>query len=225
MRIKIPDNLTSLAYKAIRRSILEGRFDRDGKLTEESLAQQLGISKSPIREALTKLESDGLIRIQPRRGAYLRTFSPDEIRDLYDLREALEVHVVRTATLTAPLLKRLRASGRKLIELRARNDKTGYIEEDIAFHAALAEATGNRMLTRALENLQSQILLVRRKTYDLSSSTAASMHDAIVTALESNDRETAQALMREHISSVAKRLIEHLRSLEASAVEDSLVTR
>src|SRR5215469_14007133 len=97
-KLKIPSNLTTLAYNSIKEYILEGRLDEDSRLTEEFLSTQLGISKSPIREALNRLETEGLIRIEPRKGAYLRRLSVDEVAELYDLREALEAHVVRTAT-------------------------------------------------------------------------------------------------------------------------------
>src|SRR5215467_1470198 len=97
-KLKIPTNLTALAYRSIKDYILEGRLDEDSRLTEEFLSSQLGISKSPIREALNRLEAEGLIRIEARRGAYLRSFTNKEIDDLYDVREALEAHAVSTAT-------------------------------------------------------------------------------------------------------------------------------
>src|ERR1700690_3965204 len=87
-KIKIPSNLTVLAYESIKQHILEGRLDQDSRLTEDFLSKQLGISKSPIREALNRLEAEGLIRIEPRRGAYLQGFSLQDIAELYDLREA-----------------------------------------------------------------------------------------------------------------------------------------
>src|SRR5436190_22084868 len=109
-KLKIPTNLTSLAYKSIKEYILEGRLDEDSRLTEEFLSGQLGISKSPIREALNRLESEGLIRIEPRRGAYLRSYTAEEGNELYDFREALEVHVIRRAKVTSGLLNALRNS-------------------------------------------------------------------------------------------------------------------
>src|SRR5438876_11187946 len=96
-KLKIPANLTALAYNSIKEYILDGRLDESSRLTEEFLSGRLGISKSPIREALTRLEAEGLIRIEARRGAYLPSLTIKEIDELYDLREALEVHAVRTA--------------------------------------------------------------------------------------------------------------------------------
>src|SRR5574340_898893 len=96
-KLHIPSNLTSLAYDSIKRYILDGKLDEDARLTEEFLSTSLGISKSPIREALNRLETEGFIRIEPRRGAYLQEYSTQDIKDLYDLRNALETHAVHTA--------------------------------------------------------------------------------------------------------------------------------
>jgi len=209
-RLSIPHTLTTRAYDSIKAHILEGKLDEEQRLTEESLASQLGISKSPIREALNRLESEGLIRIAPRRGAYLPLFSLEELKELYDLREALEVHVARTAQVTPALLAELDKSVKHSRSLLSVNDKAKYIEEDVRFHALLADATENRELCRMLQNVQNRIWLSRRKTYDLSSSLAPDFHQAIVDALKQNNREEAQSVMRRHIANVRQRLVAFL---------------
>lgn len=209
-RLKIRPNLTSLAYRSIKEYILEGQVDDDTRLTEESLSGQLGISKSPIREALNRLEAEGLIRIEARRGAYLRSLSIKEVANLYDLREALETHAVRTGHFSADLLKDLKGSVKRQRQYLKQNEKSKYIDEDMSFHAALARATGNTMLCDALENLRNQIWLLRRKTYDLSSSSASDYHEMIVTALEAGDCKAAERVMSEHISDVRKKLVDSL---------------
>lgn len=209
-KLKIPTNLTSLAYKSIKEYILEGRLDENSRLTEEFLSGQLGISKSPIREALNRLEAEGLIRIEARRGAYLRSFTDKEVDDLYSLREALEVHAVRTGEFPPALVKELRASVKRQRTYLKANDKSKYIDEDVSFHATLARATGNARLCEVLQNVQNQIWLFRRKTYDISSSTAADAHDAIVDAIEKDDRKAAEEAASQHISDVRKKLLEHL---------------
>lgn len=209
-KIKIPSNLTHLAYESIKQYILDGRLNEDSRLTEESLANQLGISKSPVREALNRLETEGLIRIEPRRGAYLRGFAIKDIDELYDLREALETHVVHTAAIDAALLAELRQSIRRMREYLKDNDKRRYIDEDIHFHGTLANATGNERLSKMLENVQQQIWLFRRKTYDLSSSSAPDAHEAILTALESGRRAQAERAMSKHIAGVRQKLVDFL---------------
>lgn len=209
-KLTIPYTLTARAYDSIKEYILEGQLDEEGRLTEESLAKQLGISKSPIREALNRLESEGFIRIAPRRGAYLRRPTLEEIEELYDLREALEAHVTRTAHLTPGLLAELDESVKRMRLLLKANDKAKYIEEDVKFHALLANATRNRELCRVLQNVQNRVWLSRRNTYDLSSSLAPGFHQSIVNALRQNDREKAQIIMRQHIANVRERLVAFL---------------
>jgi DNA-binding GntR family transcriptional regulator len=209
-RIDIPSNLTTLAYNNIREYILAGRLDEESRLTEDFLSSQLGISKSPVREALNRLEAEGLIRIEPRKGAYLRRLTPVEINELYDTREALEAHVVRTATLTPALLAELRQSLKRQRALLKANDKPHYIGEDVRFHSLLAQATGNGYLCSMLDNIQNQIWLSRRKTYDLSGSSAPDYHEAIVKALAANDRPKAQQAMRDHVANVRQRLLHFL---------------
>jgi DNA-binding GntR family transcriptional regulator len=211
-KLRIPSSLTTLAYNSIKEYILDGRLDENSRLTEEFLSTQLGISKSPIREALNRLETEGLIRIEPRKGAYLRLLSPEEIGDLYDLREALETHVVRTLKLTPVLMEELHASLKRQRAFLKANDRPHYIEEDVHFHAELARATGNKHLCGVLENVQNQIWLSRRSAYDLSSSTAPDFHEAIVKALEDEDREKAESEIREHIRTVRKRLLQFLEN-------------
>lgn len=207
-KIRVPENLTTQAYRRIREFIIEGGMDDRERLTEEFLATQLGISKSPIREALTRLETEGLLRIEPRRGAYLRKYTAKEAEDLYDLREALEVHTIRTARITPRVVDGLRAHLRRMREHSLKNDKIPWIEEDSAFHNAIAEATGNKLLLNALENLQHQLWLFRRTTYDLTISHALVAHEEIVNSLEGGDRGQAEELMRKHISTSCRQLVE-----------------
>jgi DNA-binding GntR family transcriptional regulator len=214
-KLRVPDNLTTLAYKAIKNYIWEGRLDEGARLTEESVSTQLGISKSPVREALNRLESEGLISIEPRRGAYLRTFSIKEIADLYGLREALEVHAVASAQVTADLVDKLRQSVERSRSHLEANDKLRYITEDVHFHSLLALASGNERLAKSLENVQHQVWLFRRKTYDLYGSRAVASHAAIVQALGQGDKVAAQRLMREHISRVCGKLVAYLRERES----------
>jgi DNA-binding GntR family transcriptional regulator len=213
-KLKIPDNLTTRAYNTIKEHILDGRLDEDSRLTEGSLSSRLGISKSPIREALNRLEAEGLVRIEPRKGAYLRRLSMSEMNELYDLREALEVHVVRTAKVTPALLSELWQSVKRQRALLKANDKPHYIEEDVHFHAELARSTENGPLCTVLQNTQNQIWLCRRNTYDLSGSTAPDYHQSIVRALEDNDRARAQEIMREHIVNVRRGLLQFMEDQE-----------
>ncbi len=206
-KIDAPQNLTALAYDSIKSYILREDLDEETRLTEEFLSNQLGISKSPVREALNSLHTQGLIRIEARRGAYLRRFTAQEVKDLYELREALEVYAVGAAVVTPELLSELRESTRLIRKFLKANDRTSHIEEDTKFHELIALATGNAELCRVLANVQNQIWLCRRKTYDLSATTAPDAHKAILEALERGNRAEAQSAMQTHIALVPQRLI------------------
>jgi DNA-binding GntR family transcriptional regulator len=192
---KIP-NLTELTYRSIKQSLLDGTLKEQSRLTEESLASQLGISKSPVREALNRLEAEGLIRIESRRGAHVRRFSAKEVRDLYDLRVALEVHSIEAATITPKLLRDLGASVNRTKKFLLDGNKLAHIEEDM-----------NEELSRVLENVQQKSLLCRSKSYELSATTAPVAHQRIYLALKSGDKQEAQVAMREHILFVRDRLL------------------
>ena len=206
-KLEAPQNLTALAYDSIKAYILCEDLDEETRLTEEFLSSQLGISKSPVREALNSLHTEGLIRIEARRGAYLRRFSAKEVKDLYDLREALEVYATGVAVLTPKLISELRQSVQRTVKLLKSNNRHAHIDEDTRFHELIAFATENDELCRVLANIQSQIWLCRRKTYNLSSSTAPDAHLAILNALAKGNRKGAQAAMRSHIDFVRQRLL------------------
>ncbi len=211
-------NLTELAYLSIKQHLLSGEFAEGSRLTEEALSSQLGISKSPVREALTRLESEGLVVIESRRGAFVRNFSPRETRELYDMRELLEVHAVGIAKLTPEMLKDLAESVERTRRHLEAGDMVAHVEEDIRFHGIIAAATDNDELYRILENVQQKSLLSRAKTYHLSAGTAPTSHQKIYRALKAGDREAAQRAMREHIAFVRDSLLQSLESEEAAAL-------
>ncbi|MES2391177.1 MAG: GntR family transcriptional regulator [Acidobacteriota bacterium] len=206
---KIP-NLTELAYLSLKQRMLDGSLLEGARLTEESLASQLGISKSPVREALNRLESEGLVCIQPRRGAFVRTFSIDETRNLFDLRILLEVHAVGIAKVTSILLADLQQSiDRSRIYLEA-GDKVAHVEEDIRFHSMIASSTGNSEFYSVFEKVQHKTILSRSKTYHLAPTHAPVGHQKIYDALKRGDREEAQQAMGDHIRFLRDSLLEFL---------------
>lgn len=200
-------NLTELSYRSIKQSILNGTVERSTRLTEEYFASQLGISKSPVREALNRLEAEGLIRIEPRRGVYVRDFSPQEIQDLYDLRVVLELHSIAAADITPLLLAALLESIARTKEILIEGDKGKHIEEDFLFHRTIAEATGNAEFCRIFENVQQKTLLCRYKSYELSATTSPLAHKKIYQALKLGDKKTAQTAMQQHIVFVRDKLL------------------
>jgi DNA-binding GntR family transcriptional regulator len=200
-------NLTEMTYLSIKQSVLTGSIEPSFRLTEEHLATQLGISKSPVREALNRLETEGLIRIEARRGASVRQFSAKEIQDLYDLRVVLELHSISAAAITPALLDDLAGSIKRTEQILVAGDRLAHIEEDLRFHRTLAEATGNGELCRIFENVQQKSLLCRYKSYELSATSSPLAHKKIYKALKLGQLEDAQTAMKEHIVYVRDRLL------------------
>lgn len=200
-------NLTEMTYLSIKQSVLTGSIEPSFRLTEEHIATQLGISKSPVREALNRLETEGLIRIEARRGASVRQFSAKEIKDLYDLRVVLELHSISAAAITPELLNELSSSIKRTEQILVVGDRLAHIEEDLRFHRTLAEATGNGELCRIFENVQQKTLLCRYKSYELSATSSPLAHKKIYKALKHGPLEDAQAAMKEHIVYVRDRLL------------------
>jgi len=205
-------NLTELTYRSIKEQLLDGTLVEGTRLTEEQLANQLGISKSPVREALNRLEAEGLISIESRRGAYVREFSIKEVSDLYELREVLELHSIAAAEITQALLSEMAESIERTKKFLTAGDKLKHIEEDLRFHGMIASATGNAEFCRVFENIQQKSLLCRYRTYHLSGSTAPTGHGKIYHALKLQNREGAKLAMQEHIRFVKNRLLESLET-------------
>lgn len=200
-------NLTEMTYLSIKQSVLTGSIEPSFRLTEEHLATQLGISKSPVREALNRLEAEGLIRIEARRGASVREFTAKEIQDLYNLRVVLELHSISAAAITPAVLNELANSIKRTEQILAVGDRLAHIEEDLRFHRTLAEATGNGELCRIFENVQQKSLLCRYKSYELSATSSPLAHKKIYKALKLGQLEDAQNAMRDHIVYVRDRLL------------------
>ena len=218
LKIEKAPNLTELAYQSVKRHLFDGRVGEGSKLTEEWLSTQLGISKSPVREALNRLETEGLISIESRRGAYVRKFSLKEVKDLYELREVLEVHALSIVEITPEFLADLSASVAHTEQHLTEHNVMAHVEEDIRFHNRIAAATGNEELRRVLENVHQKSLICRSKSYHLSSSTAPLSHGKILEGLANGDRGAAREAMRDHIVFVRESLLKFLEEKEAALV-------
>jgi DNA-binding GntR family transcriptional regulator len=206
-------SLTDQAHRSIKRFILAGILDTGERLTESFFADQLGISKSPVREALNALQNEGLLRIEPRKGVYVHRFSAKEITDLYELREALEVFATQTVEVTGELVEGLRKSLERTQQLLDHDDKAAYIEEDILFHQMIVNHTGNEQLSRVHANIQDKLWLCRCQTYQLTSPDTPSAHKAITDALASFDRGAAREATQAHIRFVRNALLAGSESL------------
>src|SRR5204862_25361 len=132
----------------LREQILSGELEPGAELAEVALSEQLGVSRGPVREALGRLASEGLVIVRPRRGAVVRSLSKEEFLELYQVREALEMMAVRLAVprLSKDDLEDLQRLNQTMARHAERDEVARFFEANLAFHDRLLEASGNTTL-------------------------------------------------------------------------------
>jgi DNA-binding GntR family transcriptional regulator len=204
-RIASVENLTlwQRVYDQLRVGILEGELEPGTELAEVALSEQLGVSRGPIREAISRLAAEGLVSVRPRRGAVVRSLSKEEFLELYQVREALERMAVQLAVprLTDTELKELAALNEVMNASAAHDDIGGFFEANVAFHSRLLEASGNGTLQEVYRQLLGQLGRYRLRSLTLRGNLQRSVseHAAILRAAKRGDADRAAQLMAEHI--------------------------
>lgn len=172
---------------------------------EQALAQQYGISRTPLREALKVLASEGLVKLKPRRGCYVTEISARDLDEVFAVMALLEGECVAAAARTADAaaLQRLQEVHAELEAAAAAGDINRYFEANQAFHAELQRIADNRWLIQVVEDLRKVIKLSRHHSLSAEGRLQASLveHREILDALLARDAGRAEALMRSHIRS------------------------
>src|SRR5690349_1003798 len=186
----------------MREMILDGSLAPGERLNEVHLSQALGISRGPLREALRRLASEGLLNLVPHRGAFVPAFGPGQLADLYQLRIALEAHAAR---LVAELEDR---SGVEELA-RALDDAAALLDEqdsaaypaDQDFHGTLLRLAGNSALVEAAGSVSARISLARSRSASQPARARAALaeHRDILTAIVEGDADEAARLLRDHL--------------------------
>jgi len=204
-------SLASVAQGELERMILGGELAPGAKLTEMALADQLGISRGPLREAFRMLEEAGLVRTEKNRGVFVRDIPIDEAVEIFDLRAAMEELVGRRLAehITAAQLKEVRAMVDAMERAVKATDARGYHLLNLQFHERLVEMAGNGKLTAIYRKLIKELSLFRR--LNLADGwllpISAGEHRAIVKAIASGDAEAAGRAMFEHVMESKERTV------------------
>lgn len=203
--------LVDWVTESLREAILQGYFDPGERLDQDSIAEDLEVSRTPVREAIRVLESEGFVEIRPHRGAYIATLTPRDVEEIYEVRSLLEAEVVRRVTPHIPstVLSQLE---RSLAEGEARwqaGDVQGHYESDVFFHETVCKFAENTLLKELLVGLTNRIARVRRFAqrqpgYHLDQSFQE--HRAILEAMYRRDPDGAAAAMRSHLMNSAERI-------------------
>lgn len=203
------ETVSDQVYRTIREAIVSRQLNPGQRIVETALAEQLGVSKTPVREALLRLASVGLIDSDgTNRGGRVISPSLESIRSAYEIRTALEVEVARIVA--------KRGAGNDIevaheqadlcVERAEHDDRPGFRERDRNFHLALAEATKNPILARLVSNSLDLTWALRLRDAPVAAASleCAHQHIRVIEAIECNDVEAAGVAMREHVVKVER---------------------
>lgn len=225
----VPVNLDSykplrdLVLEAIREAIMNGSLQPRERLMEIQLAEELGVSRTPVREALRKLELEGFIVMVPRKGAYVSDLSMKDIADVFEIRAALEG---LAAALAAERITEdeLETMERLLVEKGDaihKEDIDKLVEVDTKFHEAMYKASRNERLSSIISNLREQIQRFRLTSLSVPGRKQDSLeeHRNILEAIQASDVQLARQLAQEHIENAENVLIDSLKKGSIPASE------
>lgn len=190
----------------IREAIIDGTLPADSMLSEGDLADHLGVSRTPVRVALARLQDEGWIRIYPKRGALVLGFAPDELADLSDARLVLEISGVTRASpdVRLRLADELAASVALQREAFADDDIARFIDLTLEFHASFLRAGANQFLMdlgARLSNRQRQVLFAQQDALRARSEHIIAEHQQLLDCLGNDDVDGFVRVMRAHVAS------------------------
>lgn len=164
-KIERPKSLTELVADSIRNQIVSGTLKLGESLSEVRISRDLAVSRTPIREAFNRLETEGLLHTVPQRGTFVFSLEPEELVKICDVRVNLETAALRASFKNnrADLQKALGDCTRAMTDARARGDDTAYLQADTEFHQILFDLSENRFLNDAYQTIASKMAALRNR--------------------------------------------------------------
>lgn len=210
------DTLKERAHSRLRQEILNGKIPQGSDLREADLSRRLGISRTPLREAISRLAEEGLVEVLPYRGARVVCLDGDHLREIFEVREAVEGLAARLAA--ARMSEEHIAECRQRFTARLREVSrrpTAYHVPTRDFHHEILHASGNELLIAISYRLHARLTLARAVSgaFHQRWVEAAREHLAILAAVEERDACTAERLMRRHIRQSRDNLMEYFKGL------------
>lgn len=197
-------NAAQTAYRLIKENILAWQYPPGFQLREIPISEELGLTRTPVREAIIKLESEGLVRTFPNRGAFVIKLTLKEVEDLFDVREALEVKASELATRRAnrEQVDAIREALRKHEELLNSSESNLYHQPVLDFHEALMGLSQNEPLMELWRDLRSKLLLARSTSAQMGRRylTALNEHKKILQLIQDGDAGNVRELLIDHIA-------------------------
>ena len=203
--------LREMVYEELKALLLMGKIVPGTRLMEIELANSMGVSRTPIREAIRKLEKEGLVTIELRRGAYASQISTEDMVAILEVRQNMEGLAAGFAAqrATAEQLEALRATFDNYNQAFSDGDTKGMIDHDTKFHTLIVESSHNKVLMQIIEQLQELVLRFRYIYYDdfRRAEKMPAEHKAILDAIVNGDAETAKDAANVHIARLKELVI------------------
>ncbi len=200
---------------SLREAILQGYFESGEKLDQGRIAEDLEVSRTPVREALKQLEAEGFIEIRSHRGAYITKVTPEDVHDVFEIRQIIESEVIRQVTPVIPekVLDELEEKARMEAIIDSAAEPIKHYEFDTYFHDSILGFTKNKLFKETLITLNNRIIRVRYFALVQPGShltLSEDEHIKIVNAMRTRDPEAASNAMKLHLQNSAKRIQEFL---------------
>ena len=216
--------LREVVFESIRGAIISGVLKPGERLMEVQMAEKLGVSRTPIREAIRKLELEGLVVMIPRKGAYVADLSLKDITDVLELRAALEglAAELAAARITDEEIEELEMIAMDFHKAIESDDMEGMIQKDIEFHDIIFKATRNEKLIQISNNLREQVQRFRVMyiTKFKKSRTLATEHFEIAEAISNRNMDLAEKLAKRHIENAENYIISIVENSSGSITDE-----
>ena len=209
-----PDSLAKLAYEALLKSILSGELTSSEIYNEKALAEQLGISRTPVREALLELSVQGMVHFLPRKGITVNRFTEQDVVEIFEIRRAIESAAVEKVARMSPSPDMSRMDKTLLDQRRAagKNNVQSFLAADRAFHVLFSELTTNRRMKEIMENIRNLIHLMSIQALRVPGRAEIVLeeHRRIIQAVKEGDAKRARTAMLNHLLESEKAVLESL---------------
>lgn len=207
--------LRDVVFNTLRNAILKGELEPGEKLMEKKLSEKLGVSRTPIREAIHKLELEGLVVMTPRKSAEVASITEEDLTDVLEVRRVLESLAIDLAckNITNDIIAELEDNLVRFNAAVKKNDITEIATTDVEFHETIYKSTGNRRLIQILNNLREQMYRYRleyikdRQTRD----NLVIEHRRIIDALRERDKEKGKKAILNHIEKQETTILENIK--------------
>lgn len=221
--IEQPLSLTRLAYQRLRDSILAGHLRPGETYNEMALAQEMGVSRTPVREALLELSSQGLVTFLPRKGVQVNYFDDRDVEEVFELRKLIELAALDQAVqkATPKDVKKLAGALKQSRDAAAKRNLEAFLTADRLFHHTLVEVSENRRMRAILENLRDIIHVMSFEAVNRAErmDEVVGEHDAIMRHLEAGEGDEARKALVRHLDLSKKAVLDQHRVLTGKSTQ------